>query len=94
MTLPYLTGNEPWLKACRRGAQIYVQKWGDKGTEWWWPLTLVDMDTGLARIDVCGKSQNVHLDDYARLRIEGDEIVESEDFQNPLTAERLNQTKP
>lgn len=48
------------------------------------------MDTGLIKIDVCGKTQNWHLDDVARIRIGLDEVIEWEDFFN--TPENIRRT--
>lgn len=74
-----LTGEEPWVKASKEGAIIFVRFWGDKIS--WWPLVLIDLDTGLGRIDVCGQTQNMHLDDCAQLRIEmHGEPIDQENF--------------
>jgi len=79
-TCSRLTGREPWLVAGLQGETIWAND-SYKG-EWWWPIVFVEMDTGLIKIDVCGKTQNWHLDDVARIRINLDEVIEWEDFFN------------
>lgn len=75
---PELTGNEPWLVAFQRGAEIWMRGWGDK--DFTWPVVFVEMDTALIKIDVCGLLENKHLDDCAQLRINGHWIVDHENF--------------
>lgn len=74
------TGEEPWFVASQQGAQIYVQQWGDSGNSWWWPMVFLELDTGLIKIDVCGKIQNMHLDDCARIRVENETPIEHGDY--------------
>lgn len=74
-----LTGKEPWLsKMIKDGALIWMREWGDNGG--WWPIVFVEMDCGLIKIDVCGKTQNMDLGDCAQLRIENDTIIDNEDI--------------
>lgn len=73
-----LTEKEPWFIASQQGAQIYVQFWGDK--KFWWLLVFVELDTGLAKIDVCGKIQNIDLSDCSRLKVDDEEPIENENF--------------
>ena len=72
-----LTGNEAWVNAFNNGSEIYIRNWGNR--DFWWPLIFVDLDSSLIKIDVCGKSQNMHLNDCAELKYDG-LIVKNEDF--------------
>ena len=70
-----LTGDEPWLsKMINEGALIWMCEYGNM----WWPIIFVEMDCSLIKIDVCGKTQNMHLDDCDKLRIENDTIIDSD----------------
>ena len=70
-----LSGNETWVLAGTQGALIWANMWDDD----WWPITEVDLDSGLMKIDGCGQLQNIHLSDCSRLRIEYD-IIEQDNF--------------
>lgn len=78
-----LTGSELWVQAGLQGEVVWIRKWGDK--DWWWPLVMVDLDTGLIKIDVCGKLDNLHLDDVAQMRLGDSEYIDNEDFLNKTT---------
>lgn len=73
-----LTGKEPWVVAGVQGETIWARKWGDK--DLWWPIYDVELDCGLIKIDVVGKSEIWHLGDCAQLRIGTDVLVENEDI--------------
>lgn len=46
--------------------------WGsENGKDWWWPIIDICVQTGLCRIDVCGKSQAMHILDFALIRDDG-----------------------
>lgn len=77
---------QPWFKASQQGATILIQFYADKKQDIWWPLIFLELDTGCAKIDVCGLSQNIHMSDCARLKIlETNEIVEFENFETTET---------
>lgn len=76
--VPRLTGKEAWVVAGTQGATVWVRQWGDK--DWWWPLVFVELDTGLLKMDVVGKTQNLHLDDVAQLRINDEPPIDSDNF--------------
>lgn len=75
---PALTGNERWLVAGQQGADIFICD--SSRLDFWWPITFVEMDTGLIHIDVCGKKETWHLDQGWALRINGDGIILFENF--------------
>lgn len=68
-----LDGNEPWLVAGQQGETVWGRDWG---SETWWPITFVDMDTGLCKIDVCGLPENKHLSDFEQIRVNDDEPID------------------
>lgn len=76
--IPKLSGKEPWVIAGVAGETIWARKWGDK--DWWWPIVFVELDCGLIKIDVCGKTENWDLADCAELRIGLKQIVDNDDF--------------
>lgn len=75
-----LTANEHWVIEFNKGSMIWAQGWGDSGDKWWWPVVFVELECGLIKIDVCGLTENWSLDDCARLRIENDQIIDSDNF--------------
>jgi hypothetical protein len=77
-----LTGKEPWFVASQQGAVIWCRQWGDSN-KWWWPMVFLDLDTGLCKIDVLGKTENKHLDDFAQIRVDQEEPIEWQDFCEP-----------
>lgn len=38
------------------------------GSDYWWPIYDIEVQTGLVRIDVCGKLDVKHIGDFARFR--------------------------
>lgn len=50
------------------------------GKDWWWPVYDIDVETGLMRIDVCGKLQVMHFGDVKELRDEGGVSHDPETF--------------
>ncbi|WP_248769104.1 hypothetical protein [Pseudomonas sp. MWU12-2345] len=40
----------------------------ENGKDWWWPVNDIDVQTGLMRIDVCGKLQACHFADWSYMR--------------------------
>lgn len=73
-----LTGNEPWVVAGLQGEDVYARRWGDRN--WWWPIVFVELDCGLIKVDVCGKTESWNLDNCAQLRIGSNVYVENEDI--------------
>lgn len=60
---------------------VMAQMWGDSGDNWWWPIVIFDLDTGLCKIDVVGKLQNCHIDDFARLEVDGEIIIQDRFYE-------------
>jgi len=50
---PVFTGNEKWIKEGLNGATV----WARPGLGDWWPVYDIELDCGLMKIDVCGKTQ-------------------------------------
>lgn len=75
-----LTGNEPWVIAGTQGETIWARSWG--AGSWWWPISEIELDCGLIKIDVVGKLEIWDLSDCAQLRIGEDVFVENEDIYN------------
>lgn len=43
--------------------------WARKyGSDWWWPVADIEVETGLYRIDVMGKLDVCHIGDTAQFR--------------------------
>jgi len=57
---------------------LWVRQWGDK--EFLWPLYEICVETGLIRIDVCGKLDNLHIGDVAQFKDDNGTVYESEEF--------------
>lgn len=92
---PKLTGKEEWFVASQEGETIWIRQWGDLKTDWWWPMCFCELDTGLIKIDVCGKQQNMHLDDCAEIRIGTGKIIKNEDFyEQPAPAPSTDKWTP
>lgn len=47
---------------------FFAQGWGSKGDEWMWPVQDICVETGLVRIDVCGKLDRKDISDFKRLQ--------------------------
>lgn len=55
--------------------------WGsENGKDWWWPIIDICVQTGLCRIDVCGKSQSMHILDFSLIRDDGQTAHEPDTF--------------
>lgn len=52
----------------------------ESGKDWWWPVIDIDVQTGLMRIDVCGKSQVCHFDDFSYVRDDSQVLHEWDGF--------------
>lgn len=57
---------------------LWVRQWGDK--DFLWPLYEICVETGLMRIDVCGKLDNLHIGDVAQFRDDYGTVYDSEEF--------------
>ena len=57
---------------------LWVRQWGDK--EFLWPLYEICVETGLMRIDVCGKLDNLQIGDVAQFRDDYGTVYDSEEF--------------
>ncbi len=52
---------------------LYIRFWGDKKTMW--PVESICVETGIARIDVCGKLQACHVGDFSfMMTADGEEV--------------------
>lgn len=58
--------------------QLFVRQYGEKGFPW--PLYDIDVETGLLRIDVCGKLDVLHIGDIAEFRDEAGTVHDSDSF--------------
>ncbi|AOJ31394.1 hypothetical protein [Burkholderia metallica] len=50
------------------------------GDRWWWPVNDIDVQTGLLRIDVCGKLDVLHISDVYFFRDANGNEYHSDDF--------------
>ena len=57
---------------------LWVRQWGRKDFDW--PLYEICVETGLMRIDVCGKLDNLHIGDVAQFRDDYGTVYDSEEF--------------
>lgn len=57
---------------------FFVRRFGDKSFSW--PVYDIDVETGLYRIDVCGKLDVCHISDAAEFRDADGVIHDSETF--------------
>lgn len=55
----------------------YLRFWGDKI---WWPMESIDVETGMLRIDVCGRLQPSHIDEVVEFKDSDGIIHEPETF--------------
>lgn len=58
---------------------FFVRQAGDSW-DWAWPVYDIDVQTGLYRIDVCGRLQACHIGDAAEFRDANGVIHDSADF--------------
>lgn len=55
--------------------------WGsENGKDWWWPIVDICVETGVCRIDVCGKLQAMHIFDFAFIRDDAHVMYEPDTF--------------
>ena len=57
---------------------LWVRQWGRKDFDC--PLYEICVETGLMRIDVCGKLDNLHIGDVAQFRDDDGKVYDSEMF--------------
>lgn len=57
---------------------IWVRQWGRESFDW--PLYEICVETGLMKIDVCGKLDNLHIGDVAQFKDDAGNIYDSEEF--------------
>lgn len=67
-----------------------VRYCGDK--DWWWPIHDICVETGLHRIDVCGKLQAKHIGEVAEFKDAEGVIHNPEDFY--IDSERRERSAP
>ena len=65
---------------------FFVRQFGDK--DFSWPVYDIEVETGLYRIDVCGKLQACHIGDAAQFRDANGVVHDSADFY--LDADRTH----
>jgi hypothetical protein len=58
--------------------QLYTSQYSGTGT--WWPVYDIEVQTGLLRIDVCGKLQIMHIDDVMKFKDDGGTEYSCDDF--------------
>lgn len=55
--------------------------WGSRdGKDWWWPIVDICVETGLCRIDVCGKLEAKHILDFRMIRDDSQMAHDPESF--------------
>jgi len=69
---------------------LFMHEWGSEPDKWWWPVHDIDVETGLLRIDVCGKLQAKHIGDAKEFR-DADGVVHASetfysDYERPAEA--------
>lgn len=52
----------------------------ENGQDWWWPIVDICVETGLCRIDVCGKLQAMHFTDFLIIRDDAQVMHEPDSF--------------
>ena len=57
-----------------------LRMFGDKRLDIWWPVYDIDVETGLLRIDVCGKLQAIHMGDVDVFRDANGKDHDADDF--------------
>ena len=57
---------------------LWVRQWGRKDFDW--PLYDICVETGLMRIDVCGKLDNLHIGDVAQFKVDSGKVYSSDEF--------------
>lgn len=75
---------------------LFMHEWGSEAGKWWWPVHDIDVETGLLRIDVCGKLQAKHISDAKEFRDADGTVHDSEtfysDYERPAPAHTSEQT--
>jgi hypothetical protein len=66
------------MKLINSLGQLYSRDVGD--WDWWWPVYDIDVETGLFRIDVCGKLQAKHIGDVASFKDDSGRQFDPESF--------------
>lgn len=57
-----------------------AQQYGDHGDDWLWPVHDIEVQTGLVRIDVCGKLDTKHIGDFKIFRDANGKNHDADDF--------------
>lgn len=57
---------------------LWVRQWGRESFDW--PLYEICVETGLMKIDVCGKLDKLHIGDVAQFKDDAGNIYDSEEF--------------
>ena len=81
--MPDDTLDMDWINALPQ--PIFGRMWGDK--DYWWPINDFEVATGLLRMDVCGKLQASHIQEFAQFRDADGRIYGSEAFYADATLE-------
>lgn len=63
--------------------QLYAETWHGN----WWPVTSIEVGTGLMKIDVCGMIDNTHIEDIQQFRDDDGTIYQPEDFYTETEGE-------
>jgi hypothetical protein len=66
--------------------------WARTGRDWWWPVHDIDVETGLFRIDVCGKLDVLHIGGVLVFRDANGKEHDADDFY--VDAERAPLSAP
>ncbi len=59
---------------------LFAQQWGDQGDDWLWPVHDIEVQTGLLRIDVCGKLDVLRIGDVKRFKDADGNWHDADDF--------------
>lgn len=57
---------------------LWIRQWGDK--EFMWPVQDMCVESGIVRVDVCGRLQAMHISDIAEFKDDSDTIYDAEVF--------------
>jgi hypothetical protein len=60
----------------------------ENGKDWWWPIVDICVQTGVCRIDVCGRLEVKHILDFRTIRDAGQVPHEPESFYLDYEAEQ------
>lgn len=64
----------------------------DLGSDWWWPVHDIDVETGMFRIDVMGKLQAKHIGDAAEFRDASGDIYRPDEFYSDFDRTALDES--